>query len=77
MKRSNRRLVEHEGHRVLVEDLADSDESPLNRYSIYKYVNGERFCIANIYPDDTKANRDTFIAEALRAFERARAAPFN
>jgi hypothetical protein len=46
-------------------------------YSIYKFVNGERFAIHRVLQEDTEATRGTFIKDALEGFERARTAPFN
>lgn len=67
-----RAIVEHEGHRILVQPTKNSV-----RYSIYKFVNGEQFGIGDEYKEDTEVNRGKFIQEAIAAFERARAAPFN
>lgn len=77
MGTQGRRIVEHEGHRLLVEEGQGENSEPLCKYSLFKYVNGERFGISNLYNIDSQLNRDTFLTEALKGFERARAAPFN
>ena len=66
-------MVEHKDHRILLQITPKGEY----KYSMYKFVNGEQFGIASNYPEDNNHNRDMFIAEALPAFERARAAPFN
>jgi hypothetical protein len=44
---------------------------------MFKFINGEQMGIADTFNEDSPHNRELFITEALAAFERARAAPFN
>ena len=71
--KKKRIMVEHGGHKILLQPGADKQI----KYSMFKYVNGEQFAIASTYPADNDNNRGMFVDEALRGFERARAAPFN
>jgi len=73
MRMIKRKVVEHLGHRLL---LTPKPKGGF-RYSIYKFVNGEQFGITGEVDKDTEAHRDSFIDSALKAFDRARAAPFN
>ena len=72
MSKSSRTIVDHEGHRIMV-----YQDNKSFIYSIYKFVNGERFAIHRVLQEDTEATRGTFIKDALEGFERARTAPFN
>jgi hypothetical protein len=65
-------MVEHQGYKLLIE----SDEGRY-RYTMFKFINDERFPISQRHEEDTEATRNTFVADALKGFERARAAPFN
>ena len=68
-----RMMIEHGEHRLLLQTTPKGE----SKYSMFKFVNGEQFSIADTYPEDNNYNRDMFVEEALKGFERARAAPFN